>query len=569
MIRVVVFLILTAAFANYIAIWLADHPGEVSITWLGYHAEPPIGVVIGAIGAVACATVVVWSVLRMLFRAPRQVATAMADRRAAKGEDAITRGLMAIGAGDVGAARRFAAEAGRLAPGQPLLLMLQAQTAQLSGEPDGADAAFRAMAERDDTKLFGLHGLFIEARRRNDVAAARSHAEDAARASPSLAWAGQATLEFRCLDGDWPGALAALERNRNGGLVDKDTFRRQRAVLLTAHGFALKDQDRGTASDLAQEAARLCPGLVPAAALAGRLLAEAGEQRKAGRLLEAAWRASPHPDLANAYADLVPGASARERLARMRGLARLAEGNPESVLALAGAALEAHEFAEARASLAPLLAAPTKRVATLMARLEEAEHGDTGRAREWMARAVHAAHDPAWTADGVIAETWLPVSPVTGRLDAFQWRVPVADLTPRGLLVEHAEPPSLPAAPAIEAEAIMLAPAVAVAAVNPAPRAAAPAEAEALAKPAATPASETGGKLGHAPDDPGPEPDPMLDPVPRTGIPGAKAAAPKAASPPLATLELLRGWFSRGSAGQAEDSPRAKSDKTNPPKNLQ
>src|SRR5215472_13986407 len=143
MIRVVVFLILTAAFA-YVAIWLADHPGEVSITWLGYHAGPPIGILIAGI---ACATVLLWSVLRLLFRAPRQIAFTIADRRAASGQMAIERGLLAIGAGDVSAARRFAAKAGRLVPGQPLLLMLQAQAAQLSGERDGATAAFRAMAD--------------------------------------------------------------------------------------------------------------------------------------------------------------------------------------------------------------------------------------------------------------------------------------------------------------------------------------------------------------------------------------------------------------------------------------
>ena len=53
MIRVVVFLVLTAAFAKYVAVWLADHPGEVSITWLGYRAEPPIGVLIGVIARAA------------------------------------------------------------------------------------------------------------------------------------------------------------------------------------------------------------------------------------------------------------------------------------------------------------------------------------------------------------------------------------------------------------------------------------------------------------------------------------------------------------------------------------
>jgi HemY protein len=61
-----------------------------------------------------------------------------------------------------------------------------------------------------------------------------------------------------------------------------------------------------------------------------------------------------------------------------------------------------------------------------MAELEEAESGDLGRAREWMSRAVHARRDPAWTADGLISERWMPVSPVSGRLDAFQWRDPLA-----------------------------------------------------------------------------------------------------------------------------------------------
>jgi HemY protein len=60
-----------------------------------------------------------------------------------------------------------------------------------------------------------------------------------------------------------------------------------------------------------------------------------------------------------------------------------------------------------------------------MARIEAEQHGDQGRVREWLARAVNAPRDPAWTADGIVSERWAPISPVTGALDAFQWRVPV------------------------------------------------------------------------------------------------------------------------------------------------
>ena len=439
MIRLIVFLLISVGLA-FAAAWLADRPGEVSIDWLGHHADTSVAILIGCVLAIVCAALIAWTLLVYLMDAPARLARRAAQRRAARGHHAISRGLVAIGAGDLRAALKHANEAARHAADQPLTLLPQAQTAQLSGARGDADTAFRAMADRPETKLLGLHGLFVEAQRRNDVVAARGYAEGAAKAAPSLAWAGQAAFDFHFADGNWPGALEALERNSRGGLVDKDTYRRQRAVLLAARALSLEPTDRATAGELAQEAVKQCPGLVPAAALAGRLLAGPGDRRKAGRILEAAWREGPHPDVADAYADLVPGASARERLARIRALARLAEGHLESRLAVARAALDAHEFAEARASLKPLVAAPTRRVATLMAQLEEADTGDIGRAREWMARAVHAALDPVWTADGLIAENWMPVSPATGRLDAFQWRVPVADLTPRGPLLEPARP---------------------------------------------------------------------------------------------------------------------------------
>ena len=60
-----------------------------------------------------------------------------------------------------------------------------------------------------------------------------------------------------------------------------------------------------------------------------------------------------------------------------------------------------------------------------MARIEGEEHNDAGRVREWLARAVNAPRDPAWTADGIVSDRWAAISPVTGALDAFQWKVPV------------------------------------------------------------------------------------------------------------------------------------------------
>jgi HemY protein len=77
-----------------------------------------------------------------------------------------------------------------------------------------------------------------------------------------------------------------------------------------------------------------------------------------------------------------------------------------------------------------------------MAELERAERNDVGRAREWLARAVHAPPDPAWTADGHVSDHWLPASPVTGRLDALEWRVPVTGMASLSVIEPEAAPPA-------------------------------------------------------------------------------------------------------------------------------
>jgi HemY protein len=509
MIRVVIFLVAVALAALGTA-WLADRPGDVVITWLGYRIETSVMVLIVAVAAVALVAIVLWGLLRALWRSPANVAFFLRHRRSARGYQAISRGLIAIGAGDLKAARRLAAEARRYAAAEPLALLLAAQTAQLAGNRPAAEVAFRKMADHAETRLLGLHGLFVEAQRRNDRAAARAVAEEAVRANPAAGWAAQAVLDFRCAEHDWAGALAALDSNLKSGLIDKPTFRRGRAVLLTAR--ALSDADREQARADVLEAVKLAPALVPAAALAGRLLGEAGETRKAARVLEAAWRANPHPDLAEIYAHVRPGDSARDRLARVQSLARQSPGDREGALAVARAAIDAQEFATARAALGSLAAMPTQRVAEMMAEIEERDTGDVGRAREWTARAVHAARDPAWTADGLVSDRWLPVSPATGRLDAFQWKVPVAELTAPGPVIEETwHEPVAAAAPAPSPEPAPPAPAEAD---KPASEAAAPRAAEQATLPVVTPrqrprpeppAADTVIPLVHSPDDPGPE----------------------------------------------------------------
>jgi HemY protein len=201
---------------------------------------------------------------------------------------------------------------------------------------------------------------------------------------------------------------------------------RRRAVLLTAQAQALEDSNPDRAIALAMEAHTLALDLVEPAAIAGRLFSSRGQTAKVARVIEQTWKRAPHPDLAIAYAYARSGDSPRDRLERVKNLARTTPHSVEAPIAVASTAIEAHDWAEARKALTPLLEGRlSQRVCTLMARIEGEQFGNAGRVREWLARAANAPRDPAWTADGFVAERWGPVSPVTGALDAFQWKVPV------------------------------------------------------------------------------------------------------------------------------------------------
>ena len=429
MIRVFVFLIVLAAAAFGVS-WLLDRPGEVTVLWLGNRYEMSVFVAIGRIALACVVFTLAWSLFALVFRVPTLVSLARRARKHARGRDAVSRGMIAVGAGDLRAAQRASRDATRTLPHEPMNLLLRAQVAQMEGDRGAAEAAFAEMAAKDSTRLLGLRGLHVEAHRRGDDEAAYRFAQEAHRATP-LPWAGDAIVTHHSRTGAWDDALAVVDANARGKIVDKRTAARQRAVLRTAIAQEIEYIDAEGALKAARSAVKRAPDLVPAAVLAARLTSRRGDFRSASKIVERAWDEAPHPELAAAYLAIRPGDSNADRFARATALARRKPDHPESRMLVAEAALATRDFARAREAMAPLMsdvARPTTRMCLLMADIEEAEHGESGALREWLSRASRAQRDPAWIADGVIATRWAPASPVTGRLDAFQWQTPREEL---------------------------------------------------------------------------------------------------------------------------------------------
>jgi HemY protein len=436
MIRIILFLGIILALALGLS-WVADQQGSVAINWLGHRVEiDNMAVVIVALLAVALLMAFVWNMLRLLFRLPSLMSIASRSRRKQKGYAAVSSGMIAVGTGDAKAAVKQANEAQRLLGNDPLTLLLNAQSAQLSGDSVKAEKAFNGMLENRQMRVVGLRGLYIEAQRKGDEKAAGFYADEAYKLAPSADWASDAALSFKYRARDWLGAMTLVEQAASRRLITKETAHKQRAVLLTADALERRTSDPEAAMRSAMEAIKLDPTMVPAAAFAGRKISEKGDYSKASKILETSWVALPHPDVAEAYLDVRLGDAALDRLKRAKYLLKLMPKDPESKLIVAKAALDAREFKAARETLESLvLEYPSVRACSLMAELEEQESGNMGLVREWLARASRAERDKAWVADGRVSDNWLPVSPVTGKLGGFVWTRPPQ--APRTLLLEE------------------------------------------------------------------------------------------------------------------------------------
>ncbi len=423
MLRLLIYLAILIVLALGLA-WLIEKPGDIVLNWQGYRIKTSLVFGLGAILAVVAALVLAWNFLSTAVRSPSAISSAARARRREKGLAALSEGIHAVGIGDAGRAAKAAAQLQKYLPGEPLALLLRAEAAQLTGDLQTVEALFREMTGRDDTRLLGYRGLHAQAHRRGEIESAHRYAS-AAHQIAALPWSAAAVFDQRVAAKDWQGALAALENNRD--FIDKALGERQRAVLIAALALEKEQTSPDESLRLARVANRRAPDLIPATALATRLLARKGAARRAARLIESVWRLGPHPDLANLYLGLRPGEPHNARLSRARVLAKLAPGDPESRMTLASAAIAACDFRAAREAMRPLIEGderPTARMCLLMAEIEEAEHGESGYVREWLARASRAPRDACWIADGVMSDQWMPASPVTGKLGAFVWKRP-------------------------------------------------------------------------------------------------------------------------------------------------
>lgn len=406
--------------------FLMDHPGQVELTWMGYEIETSVTMLLLLLGLLLSLVWFFSAALRGLWRLfnPRDP-----ERRLKRGHGALNAALVALAAGQPDRARKLVAKAEKALDRQPILLLLEAQAAQLAGDEDGARTAFRSLAAHDSAGFLGVRGLLVQALKRGDHDGALDLARRAVRLQPKSSWTQTTLFSLEARQGQWGRAEATLSQALRQGAIPKAEGKRHQAAILTARArLAQAADENAEATRFAAEAARAEPGFVPAAATAAGLLRAAGKDRAAAKVIQRAWKIAPHPELAAQWSALWPEA---KKVSRYRKTARLAALQPEhleSRLLLAEAGLGAGLWGEARQQLrlAQEAGEDDRRMFECLARLEEAEHKDAGAAEGWRARARAARPDATWLCDdcGAPAGPWQAVCPGCGAFDSLVWDRP-------------------------------------------------------------------------------------------------------------------------------------------------
>ena len=102
------------------AVWLAERPGTLTFDWLGYTVEISIMVALSLIVVALFLIVLLWGVIRRVFNIPGALSGFFTRRKNENVHEALTKGIIAVGAGDSALATKYARKVSSLAGDDPL-----------------------------------------------------------------------------------------------------------------------------------------------------------------------------------------------------------------------------------------------------------------------------------------------------------------------------------------------------------------------------------------------------------------------------------------------------------------
>ena len=349
--------------------------------------------------------------------------------RERKGFQALSDGMLALASGEGQIAMDKVARAAKFLNQPSLTNVLAAQAAELSGNRQKATEIYKTLVQLPETRFVGIRGLLKQKLEDGNIDVAIKLAETAFDIKPKHEEMQDTLLQLQAKTQNWEGARKTLKAKLKHGSLPRDVHKRRDAVLALSQAKGLLEEGQTIeARENAIEANRLSSDLVPAAAMAARSYIKIAKPKYAARVIQKAWQAQPHPDLAAVFSEIAPEETATQRLNRFETLRKLTPDHRETKLAMAELYLSAEDFKKARKEVESILKKdPDARVFTIMAAIERGEGGADKLVRGWLAKALGARRGPQWTCENCQSahSAWTPVCESCEAFDTLAWKAPL------------------------------------------------------------------------------------------------------------------------------------------------
>lgn len=420
------------------AIWIVTLSGQVDIAVFDYKIKMDAGLFFFSLTVLILSLIFVLRLITAIFKTPQKIINLYKADQRKKSFRALTRGLVAVAAGDVKRATQYSKQTKALWPdinGLPLLL--EAQSAKLRGEDGLAQNRFERLLKDKDSAFLGVRGLLKASLDQGDYSRALEFARQAEKQHPKKPWIVECVYELEIKNRLWTDVLRTNHKllkikKEDAAKLNKDRV----AIYLHHHDKAInKGYDRQAKSEV-EKAYKLDPYFVPTITRYAHFLIQEGKTKKCAKIIEQAWQYNDHPDLAELWKRLEPLPKGKnvdkdyDNL--MAWYARLIAAKPESAeaqMAAASAAMDKNYWGEAKAYLTVAEKIyPSARVYRLQAIVEQHSTQNDDAIHRLMERAANALPDKKWICEetGMIYDDWRAIAKPHGSFNTITWDIPGA-----------------------------------------------------------------------------------------------------------------------------------------------
>ncbi|TCO73396.1 heme biosynthesis protein HemY [Rhodovulum euryhalinum] len=432
LLKILIFVAIVAGLTFGAGILMENAPGlRIAVANVEFELGPLQAVIVAILLVVAVWLVLklaglLVAVLRFLNGDETAISRYFSRSRERRGFQALADGMLALASGEARLAMSNAAKAERYLRRPELTNLLSAQAAEMTGDTKRATEIYKKLVTDDRTRFVGVRGLMKQKLAEGDTDTAMQLAEKAFALKPRHEETQDTLLQLQARAEDWKGARQTLNAKLRHGNLPRDVHKRRDAILALCEARdLLVDGEAARARDLAIEANRLSPDLIPAAAMAARALVQQDKAKQAVKVLKRAWDVQPHPDLAAAFAEIAPEETPEDRIKRFESLVLGKTDDPEARMLMAELHVAAEDFPGARKALGDLVETdPTARALILMAAIERGMGADDSVVRGYLAKALSAPRGLQWVCDscGAVHETWAPVCSACHGFDTLAWK---------------------------------------------------------------------------------------------------------------------------------------------------